>query len=246
MTRLPTKLSKEPLIDVVFEIRFNTSAPLSNLLPGLLYGAIGGTTIERLPICDIPQQVRDLDPNLANAPLMRMPFGRFAVHIGDRSVSVGCVMPYARWDAFKEAILCVTRALVAAPFIDGVTRYSLKYVDLLPTDVTSASEAMSVQLVIAGQNITNEEFAAHASIERDGFQNLVNLISNATTQGISGQLQSGAIVDIDTIKNCAGESFATFSSDLSSKLDRLHDTNKKLFFQCLKQETIEALGPSYE
>jgi uncharacterized protein (TIGR04255 family) len=69
----PTKLKNEPLVDAVFEIRFSSTIPASSVLPGILFAHIKGhPQIDRLPVADIPSQLRTVDPNLRFLPLIRL------------------------------------------------------------------------------------------------------------------------------------------------------------------------------
>lgn len=65
--QLPAKLKKEPLADAIFEIRFTSAIPGSNIIPGALASRLGtdDPKFERLPASDIPSRVRDMDPSTA-------------------------------------------------------------------------------------------------------------------------------------------------------------------------------------
>jgi uncharacterized protein (TIGR04255 family) len=131
---LPKKLGKEPLIDVVCGVSFVSDFPVDTLLPGLLLPKLVGKQpkFEALPAAQLPQIVRDSDPNLKNAPLMRVVVDeQFAVLIGSKWLGVGCQMPYAGWSAFRKMIETVFSVLEEASFIKEVDRHSLKYVDFL-------------------------------------------------------------------------------------------------------------------
>src|SRR5215216_8126973 len=68
---LPTKLRKEPLVDAVFEIRFSASIPATSVLPGFFFAKLGTPQwkVDRLPVADLPSQIRSADPNLRYQPL---------------------------------------------------------------------------------------------------------------------------------------------------------------------------------
>ena len=72
LTKLPLKLGKEPLIEALFEMRFKATAPVSNILPGLLFTKFKGEKkIEKLPAAQLPEELRKVDPSLHYAPLLR-------------------------------------------------------------------------------------------------------------------------------------------------------------------------------
>ncbi len=41
--KLPLKVRKEPLVEAVFEMRFDASLPASNILPGVIFGELEGS-----------------------------------------------------------------------------------------------------------------------------------------------------------------------------------------------------------
>ncbi len=54
------------------------------------------------------------------------------------------------------------------------------------------------------------------------------------------------VVDIDSIRNIQPTPFNEFAVGLEPELETLRQSNKIHFFGCLKQETIDEMGPVYE
>lgn len=248
MKTLPKKLKKEPLIDAVFEIRFTSVFPAGGILPGLLFGKLGGNkAIEQLPVAQIPQALRDAEPNLQFAPLSRLDWEQFYINVGDRSVSVGFKHPYPGWSSFKPAITEVMEALRDAGIIKSVERYSLKYIDLLPaTSLREQVAFINFDVTLAEHKLENEAFQLRLEIPREGFIHAIQVVSSATATLHSGESRQGLIVDVDTIANQESISFDELLSKFSDKLEVIHLANKKIFFACLKPATVTALEPEYE
>lgn len=247
MQTLPKKLKKEPLIDAVFEVRFTSAFPAGSVLPGLLFGKLDGDKkIEQL-LSQIPQVMRDADPNLRFAPLSRLDWGQFYINVGDRIVAVGFKHPYPGWNSFKPAIIKVMDVLKEAKVIKSVERYSLKYIDLLPaTGLREQVSFVNFDVTLAGHKLEDEAFQIRLEIPRDGFIHAVQVVSSATATLHTGETRQGLIVDVDTIANQQGEAFEDLLSGFSDKLDAIHQANKKVFFDCLKPQTIKTLEPEYE
>lgn len=248
MHKLPKRLKKEPLIDAVFEIRFISHISIGGILPGLLYGKLDGNrAIEQLPVAQIPQAMRDAEPNLQFAPLSRLDWEQFFINIGDRSVSVGFKHPYPGWNDFKLAIIKVMEVLDEANVIISVQRYALKYIDLLPAiSLREQVDFVNFEVSLAGHKLKNEAFQLRLEIPGDGFIHAVQVVSSATVTLRSGETRQGLIVDVDTISNQENISFDKLLSNLSEKLDAIHLANKKMFFDCLKPATVSAMEPEYE
>ncbi|MFW8745022.1 TIGR04255 family protein [Mesorhizobium japonicum] len=246
--KLPTRLKKEPLIEALFETQFNCSSPASILLPGLLFNKLGeGITIESLPLAQLPKAARDRDPNLKFQPLSRLKWGQFFVNISDYSVSVSCGNKYPGWHIFKPAILEVIKILAESKITNSISRYSVKYIDLIPMPhVANTTSMANLELTIAGQKLINENFQIRAEIMRDDFINSLQLASNVRIVNNTGETKEGFVVDIDTISMLPNVAIDEFLSSIEDKLDKIHQINKQMFFDCLSKDTLASLEPDYE
>jgi len=246
--RLPTKLGKEPLIDALFEVRFSTPIPASNVLPGFLFSKLPNCgDIERLSAAELPKPMRDADPNLQFAPLLKLHWNKFFISIGDRSLVVSCKMPYPGWEEFKSAILQIVECVMDSGIIQTIHRFSMKYIDLVPASNTREEISLiNTSVVIGGHTLKEESFSLRIEVPQDGFSHVVQVVSSATAKLADGSVKSGIIVDIDTITPVDNQEFKEWSSGLTDKLDLIHTANKKMFFECLRPETITSLEPEYE
>lgn len=255
--QLPTKLKNEPLIDAIFELRFSSSDELrfsssdsaSNILPGFLFGALEGEKkIERLPVAEMPKQLRDSDPNLQFAPQIRLLWTDYVISIGDHNLSIGCKYPYPGWDAFKKAILEIIDVLKGIQFIQTVNRFSMKYIDIIPAkDLQEQVSLINTSIVIGGHTLEKEHFALRIDIpEGETIIHIVNVTSSAVAKLQDGSTKNGIIVDIDTIAAVQNQEFGQWIGELPEKLDITHLANKKMFFKCLNPQTVDSLGPVYE
>ncbi len=89
MNHIPKRLRKEPLIEAIWQVQFD-SPGAGEALPGLLYATLlkdhPNLQLIRLPIADIPASVAQMDPNLRLAAKIRLdePGGVFLWQVGDR------------------------------------------------------------------------------------------------------------------------------------------------------------------
>ncbi|MBI5861868.1 MAG: TIGR04255 family protein [Rhodocyclales bacterium] len=247
-TRLPTKLGKEPLIDAIFELRFSSSAPASVVFPGFLFNELSGDKkIDQLPFAQLPKPFRDADPNLKFAPLSRLDWENYFVNIGDFSVSVSCKYPYPGWVSFRSAIMKTMAVLSKTKIVDGIERYSMKYVDLIPaTNDKHKISLLNFNVSIAGHKLEKEPFQLRIEVPRGGFTHAVQLVSSAQATLHTGQIMEGLIVDVDTFANQGGVPIQTVLDSFDKKLDLIHAANKEMFFDCLTPEAIQSLEPNYE
>lgn len=248
--KLPSKLAKEPLVDVIFELRFTSHRNgISALVTGQLLTHLTGLgNIESLPISHLPQQIRDTDPNLQFSALSRIVWGRYVILIGDRSIGVGCLMPYPGWTEFRVAIKTVIDVLQKAELIKTIDRYSIKYVDFFETGENNALALthFNVDLRIGKHVVKAENTVMRVEIPRGQFLHAVQVISTAHIQESSGGLRTGAILDVDTLMTTPNKDVASFVTELPTLLEDIHLANKQMFFECLSETGLSNLEPQYE
>lgn len=248
MADLPTRLRKEPLLDALFECRFTAHAPVSDILPGILFSEfVGDKKLERLPQSQIPETMRNSDPNLQYVPLVRIRFQDYSFLIGDHSIAVACNLPYMGWNSFKATITRMISVLKKSGLVEHVTRYSTKYVDLIQSsDPTEQASLANLSLKIGSHTLTKESYQARMEIPVEGFINIVQIISGTKIIISGGTEQEGVVIDIDTIKNTGAIPIEQLEQELDNALEHIHLVNKKTFFDCLTEQTLERLEPEYE
>lgn len=246
---LPTKLGKEPLIDVLFEVRFTSKVPAEAVLPGLLFSKLKGVgRIEPLPVAQLPSQVRAADPQLAFAPLSRITWAeRYVILVGERSLVVGCKMPYPGWTAFKPAILEVLEVLKGAEVLTKVHRHSLKYIDLFEVgaDDAEALKRLNVSVRIGSQTVATENTSLRVELRRGSLLHAVQVATKAVVQQEGKGSRTGALIDVDTFAVAELEPEAFFGG-LQSSLEEIHSGNKQMFFECLTEYGLKLLEPKYD
>lgn len=247
--KLPTRLKKSPLLDAVFEIRFSSQMPVSSIFPGILYNKLDGEkVIEQQASAQLPKEMRDADPSLQFAPLIRIKWKEYILLISDRSVAVGCKMPYPGWAKFKNTIVQVTKILKEGGIIKSIQRYSIKYVNLIPfPDLKKQVSSVKLQVTLGRHVLEKEIFHFRIEIKQDGYINAVQIVSSAFVTTEDKTTKQGLIVDVDTICNIENKHFNEFISELENNLDGIHKKNKEIFFEwCLTPETLAFLEPLYD
>jgi uncharacterized protein (TIGR04255 family) len=246
---IPIKLEKDPIIDVVFEMRFASSTAASGILPGFLFAKFTPAEwrIEALPISDIPSQIRSSDLNLRYQPVMRIHWDDFILLVGDRVIGIACKMPYQGWDVFKSRIIKVVGVLAEAKIVQTIERYSLKYSNILEgRSLSEQIQKVDIDLRVGSHTVKQESITIRVEFPNDDFMNIIQIVAEVTAQMVGGKERKGSLVDIDTLCNYTTNDLHTFTNELPDRLETIHSVNKKTFFDCLRQETVDSLVPVYE
>src|SRR5687768_15414418 len=110
MLKLPDKLDNCPIKEAIFEIRFESAVPGAAVF-GMAYSVLKPRypKSEPLPVVQLPEAVRDADPNLSFQPHYRLTQEHFVVQIGPKVLSINVMNPYCGWTAYRQEILSVYR-----------------------------------------------------------------------------------------------------------------------------------------
>jgi len=245
MQKLPARLEREPLVDALFEVRVSPSSPLADIIPGFLMHDLGGDArMTRLPAADLPFPVRKQDPNLQNAPLLRIEWGNYFISVGDRNVVISCKMPYPKWPSFKAAILDFLARIAKLDPEGPVERYSLKYVNLIPaTDYANQIGKVRMDVTLGDLHVSEQHISLQVHEKTTDAIHIYNIVTGAQVRTNEGKQTSGILVDIDSIRNLSAPSLRDLSSSIEEGLEALRQENKSKFFSCLTKPTIEEMGP---
>jgi len=248
MTKLPKTPDREPLVDAVFEVRLGGAPHMSDLLPGVLFGQLDPKpTIQRLPAAEIPQPIRASDPNLVFAPVIRLDWREFTISFGERNLVIGCKLPYPKWPRFKEAILDIVAKVARVGIAGPVERYSLKYVNLIQAP-TFAEQVQKIRMEIklGDVQIDDDHMSLQVHRKEGDIIHILSVVTGAQGQMPDGNVVSGALVDVDSIRAVSVPNFGQFVASFEPSLEELRQANKAKFFGCLTDATIQEMGPIYE
>ncbi len=244
--QLPTKLGKSPLIDAIFEVRIAGSMPLGGIITGMLFSTLGCTDLQRLPHADIPDFVRQTDPNLRYVVLSRLSWGNYYIGVGDNVVTLSPTYPYRGWSDFKEMIVRLADALSSVKVISSVERFSLKYIDVLDSNVHSdVNDTLSFQLNFNDREINRRTLQVRAEIPFQDGVHILQLVGQVSGTILNGPAFDGIMLDVDSIQDTAGHSVDHIFGTIKDQIQGLHDVNKELFFEMLTDNCLKRLEPEY-
>ena len=247
---LPTKLEKEPIVEAACQLQVVSSVPLSTFLPGLLFSKYPNdiSAFQALPLAKVPEIVRNSQPDMAFASLMQLKYKDVLVAIGERSVTVLSITPYLGWSRFKTRIIEVFNLAFELKLISSVSRYSIKYTNVLTgNENLNSLDALELNIKIGGLDLNKQTTALRMDTRTsDGLVTVITIHGSVTVQVAEQAPIQGAMIIVDTICGDSPQESEDFGTHMSEKLDRLRYVNKETFFECITDEAIHALGPSYK
>jgi len=238
-TKIPKKI-ESPIQEAAFEIRYDCPYP-GEALYGLLFDIFKDFPNEEghaLPILQMPQQIRLIDPNLKYQPYYRAFRDGYAFAVGSHSIVFSALKPYRGWTEWKSFIYPIVNIIKERNIIHSVERIGLRTFDLFDENLFGKINA---ELTIAGRTIDSSPTSFFTEFEQESVHVLLNL-GNAAN--VNGQATKKSLIDIDCIYwfNCEAKAF--FSS-YQEMLEKAHLVNKRVFFGLMKHELLASLKPEY-
>jgi len=245
MTKLPSKLKHDTILEAIFELRFEPALP-NEAVFGAVYPIVMGMFRDwqyiPLPPSQLPDVIRNNDIQFKYQPIHRLQGKCLSVNIGPRVVSFSVTKPYIGWSEWKSIILNVLNKIYDGKVIRYVERTGLRYINFIEQDVFPL---INVTLEIIGCDVvTPIATAVRTEIKEEEYLKILQLTNNASIPE-NGQAKKGSLIDIDVVRNREIPDNA-FKKNLEIILDKSHTVEKQLFFDILKTEFLNELGPIYD
>lgn len=236
---IPKKITPCPINEAIVEIRFE-----ANVLPDAVFGIIYNRfkeqypNIDKLPILNLPEQVRINDALLRDKAWYKLKDENFIFMIGPRVVSIIKPKEYSGWKLFSARIQDSFNNLNELKIIKAVERIGIRYINFFDFDIF---DKINLQINMNRDLLKTDETLLKVRIGEGRFTNTLQIANNVTIIHDSQQ-KSGSIIDIDTVAGNDRENFFEESAEL---LKEGHDVEKELFFRLLKEDFLASLKPEY-
>ena len=234
--------SKNTIVECVFDINFESNSVTETFLT-VIAGVDGFEELLKLPIHQIPEQIRKSDPNLKNQPLYEIHSNSvkgYKILLGDNVIGIAIDKEYTSWtNSFFPQIKKLFDVILNSGKIKQINRMGLRYVDFFESDNIFSSGKIKID--IDKKEISNKRMFLRIE---DIVNNIAyhKIITNETEYNSTGSV--GSIVDIVTFLD--NENFTInqmFDKEsFFQKIDSLHTVNKEKFKEVISNELIEKLG----
>ena len=234
--KLPKTITPCPIKDALLEIRFSTKMH-PNAVFGLIYNALQNdflNKVESLPILQLPEALRAVDPNFRFKPHYKISNDTIVVQIGPDVLSISSFPEYIGWETFSKKINSILDKVEKIKIIDNVNRLGIRYVNFFESDIFTN---INVKICIQEKNINYKNTVIRSEIEHKDFKSTLQIANNAFNQNTAG-----SVIDIDTFKENGLEDFFKQKEIIISDG---HNKEKELFFSLLTEKFLTSLNPEY-
>jgi uncharacterized protein (TIGR04255 family) len=240
--RLPKKVEPCPILETIFEIRFQSNVPAQAIL-GLVYQQlrIDFPQVRALPLAGMPEESVQANPALLHQPHYRLEGEKFVVLVGPRSVATGTRGKYPGWDAVLPGFAAIFRRIFSTDLIMSPERFGLRYINYFPGDVL---DRLAISFLIQDQPIQGSETFFKTIMNWGSLRTIVQVGKDVTVanQDITHPT-SGSVIDIDCFQLPTSRN--SLNAAIGRFLETAHTAEKQLFFSLLKPDFLEEFNPKY-
>jgi len=238
---IPKRIDNCPIVDSVVELRFKSSI-FPNAVFGLIFSSLQKDfpKVEKLPILQLPEQLRDSDPNFKfKAQYRLVSDDGFSVQIGPDVLIIGAPAPYPGWSNYFDKIKLVIEKAFQTGVIEEVVRLGVRFINFFELDIF---EKINLDISINNTSHKSRNTQLRTEIEKNGFLNTLNIANNAKQTIQNNKERIGSIIDIDTFKVYRDEDFKKI---YKSEIENAHNSEKEIFFNLLKKDYLKTFNPTY-
>jgi uncharacterized protein (TIGR04255 family) len=245
MEKLPLRIEHDLIIEALFELRFDSLCPPEAIF-GIIYQIISKKypNIKNIPspIFPVPEAVRTADPNLKYQPYNRLQNDSYGFNIGPNVMSFFVQKPYIGWSKWKPIIVEILNELTAINLFKTIERTGLRYINFVDKNIFSVT---NVSMKIIEKELSNEQTTFRTEYVDGNYIKIVQICNNINML-INNEPATGSLIDIDIGRDLRIIDVQNFKDIIEEILEESHKKTKELFFNLLKKEFLNELGPIYE
>lgn len=236
------KISPCPIIEATIQVNCTFTVD-QDIVVGLIYSLlkekdVAPLTVEKLPILNLPEDIRKSDPNLRDKPWYKINSGGYFILVGLFGVALGLNPPYEGWASFKmfaNQVLNVLKGNV----IKGISAITLKYLDFFSD--TNIFENINCKICLCGNQITTIPTIFRTEIPEDKFIKILQITNGAHLRNQAMSIDNdGSLIEISLFtRNVSLDNFDQIIEDA-------HSFQKKSFFELLSDDYLATFEIEHE
>lgn len=246
MTKLPKKITPDPIVEAVIEIRFDSKAYVEQLLTVILNKyPEKNSSLNKLPINEIPEYVRESDPELRYKPLYQLSVDneKYVILVGPRILAISAAKGktgYIGWSDFYKEFDELFKHSLLNHDVEKIVRIGMRYINFFDSKDFWNNILLNIspEVFVQGNKVLLK-----VENTKEKFNTSIQIATNTKVRK-RGNNEEGSIIDIDISIN--EEKANLDKTQIESLIQEMHLGIKTNFFGILKPEYLETLGPKYE
>jgi uncharacterized protein (TIGR04255 family) len=239
MTKLPIKIEPCPIMEAIVELKFASGLPKGTIF-GIVYNVFKAEYKQflPLPITQIPENIRENDPNLKFKPLYKISNGIFTIQVGNDVLIFQSPSKYVGWQEFSKNIIDFFIKINQTKIVENPISLLVKYVNFFDIDIF---QQINFQIQMLDQPYNSSYIILRTEKEKEEFVEVLQIANNVTLQNNLSK-KKGSLLDISLVLKNPNDNFF---NDISVIINKAHLLEKKLFFGLLKSDFLKTLNPIY-
>lgn len=222
------RLKDSPLQNLTLEIFFDTGISLENLYGKLYSGLFENfcTTVQTLPLSQIPQIIRESDPNLKYQPIYRCEDNNHhVILLGQHSLAFEHLSPYSNWTDWSASFYPKIKSFLELGKIKSVNRLRLRSTDVFPVNVV---EKLNINVSVNQESIHTAPLFVSTEIHIGDNKASFELRTSKFVPKLFGKNIQCSLT-INSSKEFNDKVLLSFD-DYKKEVELLHDNNKRVFW----------------
>ncbi|WP_323027497.1 TIGR04255 family protein [Gelidibacter japonicus] len=235
--RLPKKISPDSIKDAIVEFKIDYLKPFEVVLGLVLNEAINDQTYKYVNASNnVPLEIQEISGRRFLFYNENIKF-----HLTSKAITINCYSAYISWDLYLQEITKVIGLVNKVVSKIKIERIGLRYVS--EYENIDLNECLKFNFTFGHPNITskhytfNSEFIYKSALIILTLRNLMPVNATNNSKNVS-------YIDIDVIKKDLEIEFS-INEKLLVVLEEVHQYEKEIFFNLLKEEFLQTLQPEY-
>lgn len=238
----PVSLESCPIVEATVQLSCSFNVPKETIM-GILYNTINSENklhlrgIKALPVTNIPEQIRMVDPNLRNKPTHQILCNEGSIMIGSNEIYLGAILPYKSWKDFKEFVDYVLDSTKRSNILKTYSAASIRYLNFFQLNVF---DKINLNIKLNDKTINYNSTFVKSEIPSRTFIDIFQISNGVHIENKELNLNTnGSLIDLVIVSKSVS------IENVKNMIESLHDEVKKMFFDLLKEEFIKELNPTY-
>ena len=244
MIQLPNKIDICPIKEAILEIRYSSEYPVDAIF-GILYATIKDFFTEKpisLPILQLPESVREQDPNLKYHAYHKLLKDNIILNIGPRVLTFINLTPYKGWKEWSKFFYGVLEKIKEIRVLNNIERIGLRYINLFDGKIF---DKVKFEVKINNKALSNESTSLRTEIIDDKLIKILQIGNSVNIKRNNTEMIS-SIIDIDCLYNFDDTlDFSDNYCHIKEKIENAHVKEKELFFSLLEDSFLKELKPEF-